>query len=198
MRHSLFEDAYAYLIGCTFVVLGLTWLEAAGLITGGIAGLSLLFSYIVPLPPGVLFTLLNIPCFVVAGWALGRAVMSKAIAANLLISGIALILPFAFHLEGVNSLFAALFGGTVIGSGILILARHEVGVGGIGMLAIALQKRRGWNAGRTQLVCDVVIVSSALLLPNMSPVRLATSILSAAAVAAVLIVFHKPGRYTGH
>lgn len=197
MRHSIFEDAYAYLTGCTFVVLGLVWLKAAGLVTGGIAGLSLLFSYIVPLPPGVLFTLLNIPFFVLAGRALGRIVIIKAIVANLLISGLALLVPLAFRLEEVNSLFAALFGGTVIGAGILILARHQVGVGGIGMLAIALQKKRGWNAGRTQLVGDILIVSSALLILEMSLNQFTTSILSAAAVAGVLIVFHKPGRYTG-
>ena len=198
IRHSLLEDAYAYLTGCTFVVLGLVWLKSAGLVTGGIAGMALLFSYIVPLPPGVLFTLLNIPFFVLADRALGRTAIFKAIAANLLISGLALIAPLAFRLEGVNSLFAALFGGTVIGAGILILARHHVGVGGIGMLAIALQKSRGWNAGRTQLAADVLIVSSALPILAMSLNQFATSILSAVAVASVLIVFHKPGRYTGY
>lgn len=198
IRHSLLEDAYAYLTGCTFVVLGLVWLKSAGLVTGGIAGMALLFSYIVPLPPGVLFTLLNIPFFVLADRALGRTAIFKAIAANLLISGLALIAPLAFRFEGVNGLFAALFGGTVIGVGILILARHHVGVGGIGMLAIALQKSRGWNAGRTQLAADVLIVSSALPILAMSLNQFATSILSAVAVASVLIVFHKPGRYTGY
>lgn len=198
IRHSLFEDAYAYLTGCSLVVLGLVWLKSAGLVTGGIAGMALLCSYLVPLPPGVLFTLLNIPFFLLAGRTLGRSVIFKAIMANLLISGLALMASWAFRLEEVNGLFAALFGGTVIGAGILMLARHHVGVGGIGMLAIALQKSRGWNAGRTQLVADALIVTSALPILRMSLSQFATSILSAAAVAGVLIVFHKPGRYTGH
>ena len=38
IRHSLLEDAYAYLTGCTFVVLGLVWLKSAGLVTGGKIG----------------------------------------------------------------------------------------------------------------------------------------------------------------
>lgn len=37
----------------------MAWLKAAGLVTGGIAGLALMTSYLVPLPAGVLFTLLN-------------------------------------------------------------------------------------------------------------------------------------------
>jgi uncharacterized membrane-anchored protein YitT (DUF2179 family) len=198
VRHSLLEDAYAYLTGCIFVVLGLVWLNSAGLVTGGIAGMALLLSYIVPLQPGVLFTLLNIPFLLLAGRALGRTAIFKGVIANLLISGLALVAPLAFRLDGVNGPFAALVGGTVIGAGILILARHQVGVGGIGMLAIALQKSRGWNAGRTQLAADILIVSSALPILGMGLNQFAISILSAAAVAGVLIVFHKPGRYTGY
>lgn len=198
MRHTLFEDAYAMLTGCSFVVLGLILLKTAGLVTGGIAGLALLTSYFLPLPPGVLFTLLNIPFFFLAGRVMGRTALIKAIIANLLISGIALAMPLGFQLEAVNGMFAALFGGTLIGSGILLLARHHVGVGGLGILALVLQRKKGWNAGRTQLAGDLLILAAALPLLEMGPALFATSMLSAAAVAAVLIVFHKPGRYTGY
>jgi uncharacterized membrane-anchored protein YitT (DUF2179 family) len=196
--HSLFEDAYAILTGCLFVVLGMVWLKASGLVTGGIAGLALLFSYLLPLPAGVLFTLLNLPFFLLARHAMGRAAMMKSIAANLTISGFAVFVPLAFRLEEVDGLFAALFGGTMIGAGILLLARHQVGVGGIGILALSLQKSRGWNAGRTQLAADMLILFAAHLFLSMDAKRFAISLLSAAAVASVLIVFHKPGRYTGY
>lgn len=198
VRHSLFEDAYGVLTGCTFVVLGLIWLKAAGLVTGGIAGLALLLSYLAPLPPGVLFTLLNIPFFLLAWMTLGRTPMIKAIVANLFISALAVLAPLAFRLEAINPIAAALFGGTVIGAGILLLARHHVGVGGIGILALALQKSRGWNAGRTQLIADALILAAALTILDMTVGKFSVSVLSAVAVSAVLIVFHKPGRYTGY
>lgn len=198
LRHSTFEDAYAVLTGCLLVVLGLVWLKAAGLVTGGIAGLALLVSYLVPLPPGVLFTLLNVPFFLLVGRAMGTAFLVKAAIANLLIAGIALVMPFAFRLEGVSAPLAAIFGGTVIGVGILLLARHQVAVGGVGMLALALHKTRGWNAGRTQFAGDAIILCAALPVLGMGPGPFAISVLSAAAVAGVLVVFHKPGRYTGY
>lgn len=197
-RHSLFEDAYAILTGSFFILFGLVWLKAAGLVTGGMAGLSLLVSYLVPMPPGLLFALLNIPFFLLASRAIGRDATVKAVIVNLLISGLAVGAPLAFRLEQVNPLFAALFGGTLIGVGILQLARHRVGVGGIGIVALALERSRGWNAGRTQLAGDALILSVALPVLQMSAEKFAISVLSAAAVAAVLIVFHKPGRYTGY
>jgi len=198
VRHTLFEDAYAIVTGCSFVVLGLAFLEAARLVTGGIAGLALLISYLVPLPPGMLFTLLNIPFFLLAGRALGRGPMLKVMVANLLIAGLALLIPSVLQLKAVNGLFAALFGGTLIGAGILLLARHHVGVGGIGIMSLMLQRSRGWNAGRTQLVADALILIVAVPVLAMGLARFATSLLSAAAVAGVLIVFHKAGRYTGY
>lgn len=198
LRHSRFEDAYAYLTGCSFVVLGLIWLKAAGLVTGGVAGLALLLSYIVPAPPGLLFTLLNVPFFIVAGRQMGRDFMIRAIFANPLISGLAMVFPLGFRFEEVNAPFAAVFGGTLIGSGILMLARHHVGVGGLGIVALALQKRRGWNAGKTQLFGDALILMASLLVLDMGAGKFAISVLSAAAVSGVLIVFHKPGRYTGY
>lgn len=197
-RHSLFEDTYAILTGCFFALFGLIWLKSAGLVTGGMAGLSLLISYLVPLSPGVIFALLNLPFFLLAGRAIGRAAMFKAIVANLLISGMALGAPLAFRLDQVNPLFASLFGGTLIGVGILQLARHKVGVGGLGILALALERSRGWNAGRTQLVGDALILAAALPVLHMGGQAFALSVLSAVAVAGVLIVFHKPGRYTGY
>jgi uncharacterized membrane-anchored protein YitT (DUF2179 family) len=194
--HSAFEDGYAMLTGCSFVVFGLVWLKAAGLVTGGIAGLALLTSYLVPLPPGLLFTLLNIPFFLFARKALGRSAATKSIMANLMISGIAAVATLAFQLKEVNSLVAALFGGTLIGAGILLLARHHVAVGGLGVLALSFHKSRGWNVGRTQLIGDAIILCAAIPILGMGPGLFAISVLSAAAVAAVLIVFHKPGRYT--
>lgn len=198
VRHSLFEDIYAFLTGCSLVVLGLVLLKAAGLVTGGVAGLGLLLSYLVPLPAGVLFTLANIPFFLFAHRAMGRAFMVKAIIANLLISGFALLIPLGMRVEQVDPLFAALFGGTVIGVGILLLARHQVGIGGLGIVALALQKSRGWNPGKTQLVGDALILLGAFLVLDMDLKLFAISVLSAAAVAGELIVFHKPGRYTGY
>lgn len=197
-RHTIFEDGYALLTGCSFLVLGLTFLKAVGLVTGGVAGLALILSHFIAWPPGLLFTLLNIPFFLLGGRVMGRAALIKSIAANLLIAVFAVGVPMAFQLEEVNSLFASLFGGTLIGAGILLLARHHVGVGGLGILALVLQRTRDWNAGRTQLIGDALILAASLPLLRLGLGQFTLSALSAVAVSGVLIVFHKPGRYTGY
>lgn len=194
--HSLAEDGYAIAIGCAFIAMGLILLKAANLVTGGMAGIALLLSYLIPWSPAALFLLINIPFFIFAGRAMGMAFGLKTLFANVAIMGVGLAMPTALQIARVSPFFAALFGGSIIGFGILAIARHGAGVGGVGVVALILQRRRGWNAGRTQMLCDIMILLASL--PVLSFERFGLSVLSAAAMNMVLIVNHRPGRYIGH
>ncbi|KAA9020554.1 YitT family protein [Sphingobium limneticum] len=194
--HSLAEDGYAIAIGCAFIAMGLMLLKAANLVTGGMAGIALLLSYLIPWSPAALFLLINIPFFIFAGRAMGMAFGLKTLFANVAIMGVGLAMPTALQIARVSPFFAALFGGSIIGFGILAIARHGAGVGGVGVVALILQRRRGWNAGRTQMLCDIMILLASL--PVLSFERFGLSVLSAAAMNMVLIVNHRPGRYIGH
>ena len=120
----------------------------------------------------------------------------KTLFANIAIMGVGLAMPYAMEIARISPFFAALFGGSIIGFGILAIARHGAGVGGVGVVALILQKSRGWNAGRTQMACDVLILLASL--PILNAERFGLSVLSAAAINAVLFVNHRPGRYIGH
>lgn len=194
--HSLAEDGYAIAIGCAFIAMGIMLLKQASLVTGGMAGIALLLSYFIPWSPAALFILINIPFFLFAGKAMGAAFGLKTLFANVAIMALGLAMPWAMQIARVSPLFAALFGGSIIGFGILAIARHGAGVGGVGVVALTLQRSRGWNAGRTQMLCDIVILL--LSLPVLSLDRFGLSILSAAAMNAVLVVNHRPGRYIGY
>lgn len=194
--HSVAEDAYALAIGCILLVIGLMFLKAAGLVTGGVAGIALLLSYRLPLPAGVLFTLINIPFFAFAHKAMGAKFAVKSLLVNCGIALFSAVSRFSISVVDIHPAFAALVGGTVIGLGILVLARHQAGVGGTGVITLWLQNTRGWNAGRTQIAIDVVIL--ALSVPVVSGAQLGWSAVSAAAISLILIAWHRPGRYIGH
>jgi uncharacterized membrane-anchored protein YitT (DUF2179 family) len=178
------------------IALGLALLRAAGLVTGGIAGVALLLSYLVPVPTGVLFTLINIPFFLFAKHAMGTQFMLRTIAVNIGIALFSSIARYGFRIVEVHPAFAAIAGGTVIGMGILALARHGAGVGGTGVVTLWLQRTRGWNAGRTQIAIDIAILLGSFSV--VAPPQVAWSALSAAAMSGILIAWHRPGRYTGY
>ncbi|QIG80045.1 YitT family protein [Stakelama tenebrarum] len=195
-RHSIAEDAYALITGAVLISLGLVFLQNAGLVTGGVAGVALIFSYLIPLPVGVLLVLLNLPFLFFARTAMGLRFAIKTLLVNIGIAVFSLAWRFGFDVAQVQPWFAALVGGTVIGLGILALARHGAGVGGVGVITLWLHNSRGINAGRAQIAIDIVVLLAALFIVNWT--QFAWSALSAAAISTVLMVWHRPGRYTGY
>lgn len=147
-RHSLAEDVYAILIGSAFCGFGVVMLREAGLVTGGVAGLALIASYLSGLSVGLLFSLFNLPFLLLAYVTLGARFALKSAITIALLSGITLAVPHLMQMQDVDPWFAAIFGGTLIGMGIMALARHKSSVGGTGVLALYLYEKRGINAGK--------------------------------------------------
>lgn len=195
-RHTLFEDLYALLIGAALLSVGLIMLRQEGLVTGGVAGIALLISYLVPVPVSVLFLLVNLPFFLLAPKVMGWRFAIKTVAVIVLVMLGGLLVPHLIEIARINRVFAAVFAGSMIGLGVLSLARHAAGVGGAGIVALWAQKAKGWSAGRILLMVDSVVLL--ISLPVLDTRSFLLSVLSAVAINGVLITNHRPGRYTGH
>ena len=194
-RHHLFEDIQALLCGTLVFSFALLLFRQADMLTGGTAGLAFLAHYASGLPFGLLYFVLNIPFYVFGLRAIGRAFTLKTFCAVTLLSVFTETLPFFVRFEHLEPFFAAVLGGLLAGVGLLMLIRHQASLGGIGILAIYLQKTRGWRAGTLQMIADGSIVLAALFIAD--PERIALSIIGAVLLNVVLAVNHRPGRYFG-
>jgi uncharacterized membrane-anchored protein YitT (DUF2179 family) len=87
----------------------------------------------------------------------------------------------------------AVMGGLLMGAGFLMLFRHHASLGGVGIVALALQQQRGWRAGKVQMAVDCAIVLAALFV--VEPARIGYSLVGAVVLNLTLAVNHKPGRY---
>lgn len=194
-RHTAFEDVQAIVTAAGFVSLGLRFLSQAGLLTGGTSGLALLLARVTPLSFGQLFVLLNLPFFWLGIRQMGWRFTVKTFAAILLVSAATDRLQLVLRLEWIHPLYAAVLGGFLMGIGLLILFRHQACLGGLNILAIWLQERRGVRAGVFQMAVDSLVVAASLLV--VSPAVIGLSIVGAVALNVVLAVNHRPGRYVG-
>lgn len=193
--HTAFEDAQALVSGTLLFAFAIVLFRHAGLLTGGTAGLAFLGHYASSLSFGLLYFLINIPFYIFGLLALGRAFTFKTFVAVALLSLYTEVLPRWIHIESINPVFAAVIGGLLAGAGLLMLVRHRASLGGLGVMAIYLQKKRGWRAGTLQMIADGVIVAGALAI--VDPLRVALSILGALVLNMVLAINHRPGRYFG-
>ena len=191
--HTRTEDAVVITVGVTLISVGVAFLSSAGLLTGGMAGLAFVLHYATGIGFGKLFFLLNLPFYWLALRHLGLAFTLKTFAAVALLSVLAELQSRFLQISQTQPLYAALTGGLIMGMGFLVLFRHRCSLGGVGILALYLQDRRGWRAGKVQMAVDCCIVAAALV--TVEPVRVLWSIVGAVALNLVLAMNHRPGRY---
>jgi uncharacterized membrane-anchored protein YitT (DUF2179 family) len=194
-RHSAVDDLQGLVTGTVVVALSLLLLRHAGLVTGGTAGMALVSHYALGVPFGAAFFVINLPFYVLAWQRMGRAFTLKTLGAVALLSLLSEALPRGVTVQAVDPAFAAVLGGLLAGVGLLILFRHRASLGGLNVLVLMLQERKGWRAGRVQGLVDVLILLASS--PWLSLRQLVLSVLGAVTLNFVLAVNHRPGRYVG-
>lgn len=192
-RHTPIEDVQALLTGTLFISLAVMMFNQTGLLTGGTAGLAFLLHYATGLGFGKWFFLINLPFYWIAWRRMGRAFTLKTFAAVAMLSTLTEFQALGVRFQSLHPLYAAVMGGLLMGAGFLMLFRHRASLGGVGIVALALQQERGWRAGKVQLAVDCAILLASLFV--VEPQRIAYSLVGALALNLTLAINHKPGRY---
>ncbi|MGV8938327.1 MAG: YitT family protein [Allorhizobium sp.] len=191
--HSALEDAQGVVAGSMLASLGVVMLSSAGLLTGGTAGVSFLLHYATGISFGTIFFVVNLPFYYLAFKRFGLGFTLKTFAAVAFTSFLTELLPGHLALGAIDPLIAAVFGGLLIGTGMLALFRHRASLGGFGILALYLQDRFGWRAGFVQLGFDgLVLILSFFVAP---PLIIVCSVIGAVVLNLTLAINHRKDRY---
>ena len=191
--HSPVDDAQALMTSVLLVSLGVSLLNAAGLMTGGTPGLGFLLSDLTGLPLGLSLLMVNLPFYTLAWRGMGRRFALKTAGAVIALSCGVELVRHTLSVRSIDISYAAIAGGMLIGIGLLILIRHGGSFGGINTLALFAHRRWGWSVGRVQMAVDGAILACSFFI--MDPTRVAWSLLGALALNGVLMLNHRPGRY---
>lgn len=192
-RHRPHEDVQALFTGTLFVALGVIMFRECGLLTGGTAGLAFLLHYATGWNFSLLFFVINLPFYGLALRRMGRVFTLKTFAAVGLLAALAQWVPQWIHIDQLSTGFAAVAGGLLMGTGMLILFRHRASLGGFNVLVLWLQERFGWRAGKVQMAFDCAIVLAAFAVVDWQ--QIAWSVLGAVVLNMTLAINHRPGRY---
>lgn len=192
-HHTPLEDGLAFLTGTGLVALSVMFLKSAGLITGQIAGLSLVLSYASGWSFGLLFFVLNLPFYGFAIARMGWRFTIKTFLAVALLSVLSELLARFVTVEITHPALAAFLAGITAGTGLLVLFRHGATLGGVGILALYIQDHLGIRAGIIQLGFDAfVFVTAMFLFP--APV-IGWSLAGAVLLNILILLNHRRDRY---
>jgi uncharacterized membrane-anchored protein YitT (DUF2179 family) len=193
LGHRPYEDVQALLTGTLFVAFGVLMFSHAGLLTGGTAGIAFLIHYETGWNFGLVFFVINLPFYGLAWKRMGKAFTLKTFTAVGLLSAFVNVLPSLISFQALSAPLAAVLGGLLMGSGMLMLFRHQASLGGFNVLVLYLQERFGWRAGRVQMALDCVIVLCAFAVASGDQVAL--SVLGAVVMNQTIATNHRTGRY---
>lgn len=146
------------MFGCIITSLGLYILKSSSIVTGGTAGLALSVSYMIPISFSILFTLINIPFYILAYFKMGRKFTFSTILAVSFVTVFSYFIPMVLPPFALYPLLGSVIGGFIIGIGTIILFMNGSSLGGAQILSITLQKQFNWNMGKTNFVFDTIVI----------------------------------------
>lgn len=192
-EHSFRENMLALVLGSALVSLGVIFFNKVGLLTGGTAGLAIFLTKISDFSFGQVFFLLNLPFYILSVTRMGWRFTVNTFIAVTIVSLAVDHLHHVIEIARIDSFYAALLGGGLIGIGMLVIFRHKMSLGGFNILTLFLQERFGIRAGKVQMALDCSIVVMSLFIVDIQLILL--SVLGAVATNLILAMNHKPGRY---
>lgn len=193
LPHSLFEDVLAIFMGSLMIALGVFFFKSVGVLSGGVTGIALLLNQLFELSFSWSFLILNLPFFVLGLYQNSKEFAFKSLLCAVLVSINSAYMPELIELTTINSIYAATAGGFVFGMGLLTLIRHKSSLGGFTVLALYLQDKYNYSAGKIQMTIDVSILTLSFFLTSLNVLIL--SILGVIVLNLVIVVNHKKGRY---
>ncbi|HAS63731.1 MAG TPA: hypothetical protein DCS35_14910 [Vibrio sp.] len=192
-EHSLYENLLALLLGSGLVSLGVIFFNQVGLLTGGTAGLAIFITKVSDFSFGQVFFALNLPFYYLSTTRMGWRFTINTFVAVVIVSLAVDHLHHVIQLKDIHPIYAAFIGGGLIGTGLLVIFRHRMSLGGFNILALFLQERFGIRAGKVQMALDCAIVVMSLFIVHWWLIVL--SVLGAIVTNLILAMNHKPGRY---
>lgn len=134
-------------------------------LSGGVGGISQIFSHLSGITPGLFILLINIPIFVVGFLHLDRHFIIASLVGMLSFSFfITFTTPLSGKLYVPHEILAAIYGGLFTGVGLGLVFKSRASFGGTDIVSAVIKRKHSVNLGTTLFVINFVIVSFASII----------------------------------
>jgi uncharacterized membrane-anchored protein YitT (DUF2179 family) len=186
-------DIVVIIVGTAISAAALNMLtRPAGLLSGGLTGISQFINHFFPFDVGAFYFILNIPLLILGFIYLGKKFSIYTIISTILLSVFLYLIP-VHHIWTHNTLLEAIFGGTLSGIGSAIVLRRGGSQGGLDILSRIIAKYSNVSVGKASLVVNVCIVIASGFVFN-SEIALYTIISMVASMKMYEIVLNNVNR----
>ena len=146
-------------LGTAFFGAGISlFIDPNNFAPGGVSGLSVILSRVVPIDTGTLFLLVNIPILIFAAWKFGRRFLLVTLYAIFMVSAFTIFFE-RFQPLTRQPMLAAVFGGAVVALGMGTVLRNGGTTGGTDVVVKYLRlKKPHLKTGTLFLIIDAIVI----------------------------------------
>jgi uncharacterized membrane-anchored protein YitT (DUF2179 family) len=164
---STLVDIFFIILGSFMGSIGINmFLTHANLLSGGVAGISLIFQYRFNIPAGYIVFFLNVPLFILGAKKLNSRFMICSLIGMLTLS-LSLILtrPISNLVDINDKLLYCIYGGVINGIGYGLVFTHHGSTGGTDILSMIIRKHyNNFNIGKITFSINFIIVSFSVII----------------------------------
>ncbi|RXT06341.1 YitT family protein [Ammoniphilus sp. CFH 90114] len=128
------------------------------ILSGGLTGITIVINYFTGWGVGLLYFLFNIPIFIWAYKELGKRFIVYSGIAVLVLSVFIDYLPLKPYFVTQDPMLASIYGGIMLGLGVVLWLRIGGSGGGMDIVAVLLNKRYGLSVGQVSLVLNGIVI----------------------------------------
>lgn len=194
-QHTWYEDLFGLATGSILIAIGISFMEAGNLLTGGTVGVAQLLAKSTGVSLSLLYVLISAPFFVLAIWKLGISFATRSFVNIVLVSYLVDLVPRFVTMTVSNQLVAAIIANTLAGIGVLAVFRHNSSLGGFQVIALLFQEKLKIQAGVAQAVIDILILGVGL--STYGTTATTYSLIGVVIFNGILALNHKPDLYIG-
>ncbi|MCU9614973.1 YitT family protein [Caldibacillus lycopersici] len=155
---SVLLDIPFMILGTFMSAFGLNMLTIpAGMLSGGLTGISQIINHFFPVNVAFFYFVLNIPLLILGFIHLGKKFSAYTIFSTVLVSIFLYVLPIQ-HFWTDNILLSAIFGGVFNALGCGLVLRRGGSQGGLDILSRVISKYKNITVGKSNLIINGIIV----------------------------------------
>lgn len=158
-------------LGCFIYALGVVLFITPNEISpGGFTGVATALNFLINIPSGILYLILNIPVVILGFIKLGGIFIVKTAYASVIVSLSLEILEGRLPAATNDKTLASVFGGIIMGVGLSIVMLRGGSTGGVDIIAKLINRKyRHISVGKLILIADgLVIILASLIYKNIS------------------------------
>ena len=156
-------------LGSLFYAIGINaFIAPHKLLSGGVAGISLLFQYVTDVPSGYWVFILNIPIFIIGIKKVDKDFVFFSILGMLTMSGFLIVTRnIVAFLKVDDIVISTIFGAVISGIGMGIIFKNRASQGGTDIIAVIIRNKNGAKMSTLYFIINGAIVLLGVFVTNL-------------------------------